>query len=658
MVVAASGAPGVGRAFSLDRHVVVQKNVCVAGHTRALSLYGRLPLPRRALSTTAADSKTKSGDPLFAPIEEHAILGDTRSAALVTREGCIDWMCLPRFDADPVFARLLDAEHGGRFELSIEGAVSGRRYRRDSAVLETSWHGESGTGLITEAMALDVKGMRPQLVLVRTVECTSGTIEVRALFEPRGGIPGRPPAADDRGGYLICWWNALALIVQTFPHHALGINRELRITLSSGNRFTVLMSMADRTPAVIVTETDALRMIEEADATWRAWADGITYKGPYRGHVVRSLITMKLLTYSPSGAPVAAPTTSMPEVVGGGLNWDYRYSWPRDAGIGSGALMSSGKREEAEGFMRWLNIASALTRPRMSVLYTLDGTPGHRERELRDVSGYRGSLPVRISNEAFRQHQLDVYGWVVDTAWHLDQPVARLDSRSWALVGSLVDFVAGHWHEPDAGIWERRDERRHHVSSKLLAFVALDRALRMSKQRRVRPERLRKWEDARAALRADVMTNGWSETICSYVSWYGSDEVDASLLLLPMSELEPQGSERVRQTIDAVMDRLLLPGARVLRYAEGLDGAAQEGAFLPCSFWLVDALARCGRLPEAKRFMDQALGLAGELGLMGEEVQRQASEMLGNYPLALTHSALVLAALSLEHAERALIKDA
>src|SRR5438477_252876 len=195
MVVAASGAPGVGRAFSLDRHVVVQKNVCVAGHTRALSLYGRLPLPRRALSTTAADSKTKSGDPLFAPIEEHAILGDTRSAALVTREGCIDWMCLPRFDADPVFARLLDAEHGGRFELSIEGAVSGRRYRRDSAVLETSWHGASGTGLITEAMALDVKGMRPQLVLVRTVECTSGTIEVRALFEPRGG----PDHVDARG---------------------------------------------------------------------------------------------------------------------------------------------------------------------------------------------------------------------------------------------------------------------------------------------------------------------------------------------------------------------------------------------------------------------------------------------------------------------------
>jgi GH15 family glucan-1,4-alpha-glucosidase len=585
------------------------------------------------------------------PIAEYGLLGDTRSAALISRRGSVDWLCVPRFDADPVFGRLIDAGSGGRFELSVDGEVAARFYRDESPVLQTRWRGAHGEAVVTETMPVNVKGLRPQLVLIRRVECTSGEVDVHVLIDPRLGLPGRQPRVGRRGDAVVCEWGSLALLFQCFPGSAPNPGVPHSVHLRQGSTLTLVASLADRSPAVLSTEQDAVTMIQETERDWRRWSAEVDYSGPFRQAVIRSLITLRLLTYSPSGAPVAAPTTSLPETMAGDLNWDYRYAWPRDAGIGSGAFMAAGRKHEAQAFLRWLEIASRLTLPRMEVLYTVDGTPGHKEREIEGVSGYRHSRPVRAANAAAHQHQLDVYGWVVDTGWHLESLGSQLDGPSWRMIRALADFVARCWREPDAGIWERRGEPRQHVSSKLLAFVALDRAARMARMRRTALSRARRWERERDLLRAEVRERGWSPRLKSYTAAYGSDELDASVLLVAMSELEGEQRERVQSTIDAVRSRLGAGGPLVYRYLWDGDQPPQEGAFLACTFWLIDALARCGRIEQAEELLADAVALGGELGLLPEEIDPATSEMLGNYPQALSHSTLVTAALSIEVAK-------
>ena len=584
------------------------------------------------------------------PIGEYALLGDTRSAALVSRTGSVDWLCLPRFDADPVFGYLVDTDHGGRFEVAVEGEVEARFYRFESAVLETQWRGPRGAATVTDAMPVDVKGFRPQLAVVRHVTCTSGEIDLRILFDPRFGLPGRRPRCSRRGPALVCEWGSLAFVLQCFPGQAPepGVLRSIR--LAQGAEVTLVASLADRSPAVLLTASDALALIEETERDWRRWTADIDYSGPFRPAVIRSMITLRLLTYSPSGAPVAAPTTSLPERIGADLNWDYRYAWPRDAGIGSGAFIAAGRVKEAQAFLRWLEIASRLTLPRMNVLYTLDGTPGHREREIQGVSGYAGSLPVRAANAAARQHQLDVYGWVVDAGWHLASLGFALDGPSWRMIRALADFVARCWRDPDAGIWEERSDPQQHVSSKLLAFVALDRAGRIAGRRKTDLRRAEIWTRERDSLRTQVRERGWNQMLSSYSSIYGSDRLDASLLLIAMSELEGDRVERVNATVDAVRQRLSAGGVLLYRNLPGEDQPPNEGAFVACTFWLIDALARCGRVEEAETLMGEAIRLGGELGLLAEEVDPSTGEMLGNFPQALSHSTLVAAALSIDAA--------
>src|SRR5213082_2882207 len=584
------------------------------------------------------------------PIGEYALVGDTRTAALISRNGSVDWLCLPRFDADPVFGRLIDTAGGGHFELAVDGTVEARSYRPESAVLETRWRGPDGMGTVTEAMPVNVGGFRPQCALVRRVECTQGEIAVRLNFDPRFGLPGTAPRWNRRGHSLICEWGSLALALQCFPDYAVEPGISKSIDLRQGDSFTFIASLADRTPAVLITQHDASALIEETDRDWGRWAAEIQYPGPFRGAVVRSLITLRLLTYSPSGAPVAAPTTSLPERLGGELNWDYRYAWPRDAGIGSGAFMAAGRTQEAQAFLHWLEIACRLTVPKMHVLYTLDGTPGHREREIKGVSGYHGSLPVRAANAAAEQQQLDVYGGVEETDWHLDSHGSDLDRASWRMIRSLADFVASSWREPDAGIWEDRDQPRHHVSSKLMAFVALDRASRIARRRNQDAPRANTWEREREALRADIYAHGWNPILKTYTAAYGSENLDASVLLVAMSELENGRPERIKMTIDAVRQRLGAGGTLVYRHLAPNGGPPDDGAFIACTFWLIDALARCGRLDDAEAVMVEAIKLGGELGLLAEEVDPGSGAMLGNHPQALSHAALVAAALSIEAA--------
>jgi GH15 family glucan-1,4-alpha-glucosidase len=594
------------------------------------------------------------------PIADYALVGDTRTAALCSSTGSIDWLCLPRFDSDPVFGRLVGGERAGRFLISPEGLRStSRAYRRDSAVLDTNWRTEAGELILTEGMVLDVqRRLLPQALLVRRVRCTNGNAAVRINFDPKLGLPGASPRTERRNGELVCAWGSLAVALRSQPDLALTPGRERVHQMRAGEQLTLVMTMADRAPLVLVHPEVAFAELQRTEAWWQEWSDGLLYDGEFRDAVVRSLITLRLLTYSPSGAPVAAPTTSLPEVLGGARNWDYRLSWPRDASIGIGAFLRVGKTEEAHSFMHWLLHASRLTRPRLEVLYTIYGKPGPRERDLNEVAGYNDSRPVRTGNAASSQHQLDVYGWVVDAAWLLSRSTNGLHPESRRTVAGFADFVSRTWRDPDAGIWEVRGDPHHHVHSKLMAWLALDRAIRIDQHQRGRRHRHRRWIAERTELASDIQANGFSAKRNTYVWRYGSEQVDAALLLLPIVEFEDNSSSRVTGTVAAIRRELDAGDGLLYRYAPGADGLeGTEGAFLPCSFWLVQALARLGRLEEAKRLFERLLRFANDVGLLSEEIDPSTKLFLGNHPQAFTHATLVQAALAVRAADDAVQGD-
>jgi GH15 family glucan-1,4-alpha-glucosidase len=588
---------------------------------------------------------------LPALIADYALIGDTRTGALCSRAGSIDWMCTPSFDSEPVFGALIDTEHGGRFAITpVDVRDSSRRYRDSSAVLETTWRTASGELQLTEGMVADVSGrLLPQTILVRRVRCTGGRASIRVRFDPRQGLPGMPPRTHMCRGALVCEWGSLALTLQSSSDLALETGRELSVSLDRGEDLIFVMTVADRSPAVFIAPSVATDLLESTDGWWREWAEDCRFEGRFRPEVIRSLITLRLLTFSPSGAPVAAPTTSLPEHVGGTRNWDYRYAWPRDASIGLGAFLALGKEEEAHSFMHWLLHASRLSRPRLEVLYTLYGKSSGREKEITDVSGYAESRPVRIGNAASTQHQLDVYGWVLDAAWLLTRNGRRLHAETWRALSSFADFVAKTWSQPDAGIWEVRGERNHYVHSKLMGWVALDRALRIAETRRASPRRARLWFEERSKLATDIREKGFDADRGRYRRSYGSDDLDAALLILPILDFDDIASERVRGTVDAIHDELSAGDGLLYRYLPESDRMqGREGAFLPCSFWLVQALARLGRKDESAGLLERLLGLANDVGLFAEEMDTATQEHLGNFPQAFTHATLIQAALALD----------
>ena len=603
-----------------------------------------------------ADDEPRAADDTSRPVADYGLIGDTRTAALVASDGSIDWWCVPRFDSDPLFGRLLGGAAAGSFRMGPTGpaTVSERRYLHETATLTTSWQTPTGRLVLTEAMVSDVIGqLLPTTLLLRRLTAVGGPADAAILFDPRLGEHHRTPRHEQRGDVLVCTWGSLAVGVTSAPPTRIEPGRVTSVTIDAGESFTVAVSVAHHEPLIHVDPDRAWDVLAQDEQLWRAWCGDIDPDLPHRDVVVRSLLTLRLLTYSPSGAPVAAPTTSLPEDLGGVRNWDYRFAWPRDASIGIGAFLGAGKVDEARHFLAWLLHASRLDRPRLPVLLTLHGRHPRPERLLDEWPGYANSRPVRTGNGAADQHQLDGYGWVLDAAWRLTDAGHHLYSETWRALRGFANEVADRWQDPDAGIWEIRGDEAHHVHSKLMAWLALDRALRISTTHRTAARHVSRWRAARDTVAHEVRAEGFRDDLGSYTRTYGSTDLDAALLILPLLGLHPPDSDEVRGTIAAVRRALSAGGPLVYRYPPGDDGLpGGEGAFLPCSFWLVEALARSGDLAEAHRLFDELVALGGDLALFPEEVDPASGAFLGNYPQSLTHAGLVQAALALQQADR------
>jgi GH15 family glucan-1,4-alpha-glucosidase len=585
------------------------------------------------------------------PIGDYGLIGDTRTAALVSSDGSIDWMCVPHFDGDSLFGRLVGGSNAGCFRAgpAFPEAPVWRRYRPDSATLETSWETDRARLTLTEGMVAELeRRLLPATLLVRRLVATDAPVDVVVEFDPRRGVGHAAPRVQQRGYVVVCNWSGLAVALTTSPHIDIEPGRPVCVTVHPDRPLTLVVAIAYREPLVYVDPNEAWSLLEADGHRWQTWTQEIDAAIPFRDAVVRSLLTLRLLTYSPSSAPVAAPTTSLPEQLGGVRNWDYRFSWPRDASIGVGAFLGVGKHQEARAFLAWLLHASRLDRPRLPVLLTLHGKRPRRERTLDDWPGYANSRPVRIGNAAADQHQLDTYGWVLDASWLLTRAGHPLNSETWRAASGFADHVAGHWHEPDAGIWEIRGDPKQHVHSKLMAWLALDRALRIADSRRCSGRRREHWQAQRDAIANEIRTRGFNASKSCYTRSYGSEDLDAAVLVLPLIGIEAPDSPRVHDTIDTIAQELDAGGPLLYRYPPGRDGLpGTEGAFLPCAFWLVQALARTGRIAEATERLDALVQLATPLGLYAEELDPTNHAHLGNYPQALTHAALVQASLAL-----------
>ena len=591
----------------------------------------------------------------YAPIRDYAAVGDGRTVALVARDGSVDWLCLPDLDSPSVFAGLLDAERGGRFAVQPEIPYQAtRRYVPSTNVLETTFSTDEGVVRVTDALTLPTSGLAPYRELVRKVDAVAGSVPMRWAVEPRFGYASTDGALTSRAGVPVAAAGRDAIAVCSWDAGGGKVERDRvwgQFRAEAGTSAHFALAAAHTEPLVLPARDDVERRLAETAAHWERWAAGRDYDGPWRDAALRSALALKLLVYAPSGAIAAAATTSLPEEIGGGRNWDSRYSWPRDSAFTLEALLALGCAPEAHAFFSWLLHASQLTHPRLHVLYRLDGGSRAPEQEL-DLGGYRGSKPVRVGNGAANQTQLDLYGELMQAATLFARARGKLDGDHGRRLAEIGDFVCESWRQPDAGIWEVRSKPAQFTQSKMMCWVALDRAVTLADGGHVPPKHAATWKRERDRIRSFVESRCYSAAKRSYTRSADEEELDAALLVGVLAGYDDAHSERFQGTVDAIR-RELARGPFVYRYV-GEDGVpGEDGAFLTCSFWLVDALARQGRLDEASALMDELVEQANDVGLYAEEVDPETGEFLGNFPQGLVHLALINAAVSCAREEQA-----
>jgi GH15 family glucan-1,4-alpha-glucosidase len=649
----------------------------------------------------------RTGDTrLYHPINAYGVIGDCHSVVLIAPDGSADWGCLPDFDSPAIFCRLLDARRGGYFQIApTEGTIPGKqRYLRDSNVLQTKFTSISGEVVLTDFMPVQTlsawsdQGLPgtsgtsrtrqddPFHGLVRVVECTRGEMPVTLTLKVSPQYAAAPcvvQLAPQNTGAVFSGGDqhvGLAILgASGASAFSLGVSQDddelhpsliAQMTLREGERLLFVLGMApDARAARRLVEQELPRRNFDGELAhtvncWRTWLKQCTYNGPYIEEVQRSALAIKLLTYAPTGAIVAAPTTSLPEHLGGSRNWDYRYTWLRDASFTLSALNALGFMEEARAFIGWLHRLSSSGDPDFQIMYGIRGERDLAEWELSDLSGYEESRPVRIGNAAVEQMQLDVFGEVLDFihfhrhqgSFHPFGEKLELEGPLWAMMSALVEQVCAHWQEADRGIWEMRGEPRHFVYSKVMCWVALDRGIKAAVQRYLEAD-LPRWRRVREQIRADILTHGYSETLGAFTQAYDENALDTSILMLPLVGFVAPDDPRMVSTVQRISEQLTDEQGLVYRYRseDGLPGS--EGIFTICTFWLVDNLALQGRVHEARALFERLLNYGGQLGLFSEEIDSGTNMALGNYPQAFSHLALINSALNLQKAEELLAQD-
>jgi GH15 family glucan-1,4-alpha-glucosidase len=590
------------------------------------------------------------------PIEDYGIIGNTYTAALVSRGGSIDWLCLPRFDSPSVFGALLGEPQHGRWLIAPQWPIlqCSRRYRGDTGILETTFETEQGRVTLVDFMALSEEG-EDQIDLIRLVRGESGKVamhtEIVLRFDFGRGVPW---VRQHLGGPVaIAGPHAVQFITPVALRGTPQLTTVGEFVVEPGDCVPFTMSWYPSHHRGF-RYRDPLDTLLGTENRWLDWSSRCTLQGPWRDAILRSLITLRMLTYSPTGGIVAAATTSLPERLGGVRNWDYRYCWIRDATLTLYALLSSGYRGEARAWREWLLRAAAGHPSEMQIMYGLAGERRLTECELEWLPGYGGSKPVRIGNAAYSQLQLDVYGELMDALYACNRYGLEASSFAWDLQQKLLEYLETIWEQPDHGIWEVRGKRRHFTFSKMMAWVAFDRGIKAIEQFGAHGP-CEHWKNIRARIEAQILDQGFDRERNTFVQYYGSGDVDASLLLAPQLGFLAPDDPRIRGTVDAVQRELLHDGL-VYRYktrttTDGLPPG--EGVFLPCSFWLANSLCLIGRRDEAVALFERLLALRNDLGLLSEEYDPSGGRLLGNFPQAFSHTAIVNTAAHLAQLETA-----
>ena len=598
------------------------------------------------------------------PIASHALLSDCHSAALTTSHGSIDWLCFPRFDSPSVFGRLLD-ESAGHWSIRPAGSFrTVRKYLDKTLVLETTFDGPTGTVVLTEALAMG-EGNRghglgrgaPHL-LIRSIACVKGSVTIDFEYAPRPEYGLLKPLLSAVDGGVTARGGAEWLVLSSpVPLTLTGSIAIAHLTMTTGQTyaFGLHRSTLEENPAHIWDQSTLDARLAETVEAWRSWsALHQNYDGPWRDLVHHSGRVLQALTFQPSGAIVAAATTSLPEEAGGERNWDYRYAWVRDASFTMAALWVAACPDEAGNFFAFMTTAAAAAvgpdQP-LQIMFGVGGEHDLTERTLPHLCGWRDSRPVRIGNGAWQQKQIDVYGELLDAAHLLADKITEMDDDMRSFLVACADTAAIRWRDPDQGIWEVRGEPRHFLYSKVMCWVALDRALKLA-DRLDAADRAGRWTAARDEIWSTVVSEGWNDAAGAFTQSFGSEALDASALMIPIVGFLPPDDPRVLSTIDAIATRLTDPRGLVFRYVAGDGLAGAEGTFLLCTFWLAQALAMAGRADEAREVFERAAAFVNDVGLLAEEVDPATGELLGNFPPAVSHIGLVNAAWAISQAGR------